>query len=191
VQAKLLLKYGLLAFIVAQVASCVPTVLRVASAAVLPVPDMGTPPFTTSTDMNVGHYAALRRFPDLASCLWGRRDLSSESLERFAWNRIDIDEEAEVCLFRVMSSLGGPAKAVDWFRSQGLRASIAPEIVTGVTDSLVYASWSISNRGRLYSALLFGAPWSEFPFSITTEISVHWTDDRSAVQSVQIINSSK
>lgn len=168
-----------------------PLALRVASAVVLPVPDMGTPPFVTSTDMNVGHYAAFRRFPDRNSCLWGRRELSPESLELFAWSRIDIDEESEVCLFHIVSSLGGPANTVDWFRSQGLPASIAPEIVTGVADSLVYASWSITNRGRLYGGLQFGAPWAGFPFSTTTLISVYWDADRTAVQYVQVSHTSK
>jgi len=63
---------------------------------------------------------AVQRWPDVRSCLIpSEREKENPNLLLFDWQQVRSTEEAEVCLFRVMSSLADVEKAGQWFLAQG------------------------------------------------------------------------
>jgi hypothetical protein len=112
--------------------------------------------------------AAAARFPDVTSCLFdSERQKKAPNLALFDWNKIKSNEEAEVCMFRVFSSIGGVEGASKWLESQGFKiwsiekpTSIMEQRGQKDSDTQIYASWSIKEcgerfryRGILYEAL--------------------------------------
>jgi hypothetical protein len=60
---------------------------------------------------------ALQRFPNVRTCLLDSEVNSEEpNLLKFDWRRPEGGPELEVCLFRVMSSLGGPGPIYEWLQ---------------------------------------------------------------------------
>jgi hypothetical protein len=121
------------------------------------------PPFS-----HAEYRAAAARFPDVTSCLFdSERQKKAPNLALFDWNKIKSNEEAEVCMFRVFSSIGGVEGASKWLESQGFKiwsiekpTSIMEQRGQKDSDTQIYASWSIKEcgerfryRGILYEAL--------------------------------------
>lgn len=95
-------------------------------------PDPGTPPFEREYDgtkyarpMTASYRLALWRFPDRASCIHaGANPATAEGLAHLDWERIALAEEAEVCLFRVISGLpNGMADFTAFAKAQGFSLS--------------------------------------------------------------------
>lgn len=67
------------------------------------------------------HQSAITRFPDARSCLVdseGKKQIPS--LTRFDWDKIRVTQDAEVCLFRILSSIRSFKGSQKWLESQGL-----------------------------------------------------------------------
>lgn len=63
---------------------------------------------------------AIASWPDVRSCLIAaERKKEQPNILLFDWQQVHSTEEAEVCLFRVMSSLDDIDKAMKWFQAQG------------------------------------------------------------------------
>lgn len=63
---------------------------------------------------------AVQRWPDVRSCLIiSERTKETPNLLLFDWQQVRSTYQAEVCLFRVMSSLADVEKARQWFLAQG------------------------------------------------------------------------
>ncbi|MGO7050353.1 hypothetical protein ACCT07_34540 [Rhizobium johnstonii] len=88
-----------------------------------PEPDPGTPPFHVrfEREMTASQKVAMMDFPDPASCLKEAEtdDLSTDRLKEMDWDRIDNEDEAEVCVFRLLGSYENVSYATDWFKAQG------------------------------------------------------------------------
>ena len=90
-------------------------------------PGPGVPSFQREYDgtkyarpMTGAYRQALWRFPDRLSCLQAGADPSTaKGLSRLDWDSISTTEEAEVCLFRLISGLPGGmpiSKPLPWHR---------------------------------------------------------------------------
>lgn len=117
---------------------------------------------TVSGDAQLyGRYRrSINRFPDLTSCLYeSEPHANSPDVRLFAWQKIHSVEDAEVCMFRVFSSIGDPHKAKEWLIGQGFadaEQDIVPASVmrlSGLSQGeelpgvLVVASWPIDMCG--------------------------------------------
>ncbi|MCO5159451.1 MAG: hypothetical protein M9945_22360 [Aquamicrobium sp.] len=155
-----LIVYGLLFIVMMQLASCSPGVLRHAIAYFDTNPPLGDPPFIPSgkDGMTTSYKTALRRFPDLDSCLfsWGERPLwdtfpEETVLKNFAWSRIHDPFEAEVCLFRVLNRIGNYPDADRWFTAQGFSSRIyLPGEIPHNDMYRIHAVWLIPASGRRF-----------------------------------------
>lgn len=68
------------------------------------------------------HKDAVARFPGVQNCLIpSEQTTESPDLRLIDWNLILTDEEADVCIWRIFSSLGTSDRAFEWLRFQGLR----------------------------------------------------------------------
>lgn len=67
-----------------------------------------------------------KRYDNVRECLVrSERDAEIPDLRKFAWHKMRSYDVADICLFRVFSSLGTPEKAKLWLDSQGLKARIS------------------------------------------------------------------
>jgi hypothetical protein len=63
--------------------------------------------------------SAVDTFPDVQSCLVeSERGAYFPNLTRFDWARVKQPEDAEVCMFRVFSSIEDIEQSKEWLRSQ-------------------------------------------------------------------------
>jgi hypothetical protein len=71
--------------------------------------------------MTAPQKVAMMDFPDPASCLKEAEtdDLSTDRLKEMDWDRIENEDEAEVCMFRLLGSYENLSYATDWFEAQG------------------------------------------------------------------------
>jgi hypothetical protein len=66
--------------------------------------------------------AAVTRFPEVRACLLdSEKEKQTPNLTRFDWNKMNSTFDAEVCLFRVFSSIGSIEESRQWFESQGFK----------------------------------------------------------------------
>ena len=99
------------------------------------------------------------------------------------WDRIDNSEEAKVCMFRLLASLGRMDNSEEWLEAQGFRVSPISFNVSNPYEERggilrVMASWSIRSKGpkfptrrpikRLFSSIPYGM-----------SINTAWSADRS------------
>lgn len=86
-------------------------------------PGPGTPPFRVEyeRELTASQKVAMMDFPDPVSCLRKAEtdDLSIDRLKEMDWDRIDNDEEANVCVFRLLGSYENLSYATGWFKAQG------------------------------------------------------------------------
>ncbi|MBO9410261.1 MULTISPECIES: hypothetical protein [unclassified Ruegeria] len=67
---------------------------------------------------------ALRRFPDVTSCLIeSEREKKEPNLLKLDWEKVGTGSGAEVCVFRVASSLGTADRTLKWLEYQRFRFS--------------------------------------------------------------------
>lgn len=103
--------------------------------------------------------AALKRYPDVLSCL--KSDEISKlapDLRRVNWNSIRSDKDAEVCVFRMISSIQNPEVTKQWLAEMGFRVSRIRKRPAGVFGLRhiegevlnLSAGWSFKENGSLY-----------------------------------------
>lgn len=162
----------------------------------------GTPPFRSWDDWYAGHRGkpsshrdlkdhykiAALEYPNTASCLKDGADPSSlDALERMDWERLDNAIEAEVCVFRILATVGMASEAAKWMRSQGLTAVDGSQVrprPDHVGNLIVSASWDIREKGykHINGGLflhLIGPPYAMSVYS-------SWTEDGERLQYVDI-----
>lgn len=149
-------------------------------------PSRGTPEFTTQfeRDMTARVKVAMLDFPTSDSCL--QKEAFSDSgtdLARMDWDRIDNSEEAEVCMFRLLASLGGMKNSEDWLEAQGFRISPngfnAQKPFEERDGTLrVTAGWSIRENGPKFPTR---RPIRRLFYSIPYGMSINtaWSSDQS------------
>ena len=96
---------------------------------------------------------SVQRFDTVLSCLKeNARGLQRPSLGAFDWDRIDTDEDARVCLFRIATSYATIDDVENWMRSQGLTIArrMFDERARGGARTLVTGVWPIREKGPLY-----------------------------------------
>ncbi|MGR9276147.1 hypothetical protein ACU8KI_16210 [Rhizobium leguminosarum] len=118
-------------------------------------PGPGTPPFRAEykRELTASQKVAMMDFPDPVSCLRKTEtgDLSTDRLKEMDWERIDNDEEASVCMFRLLGSYEDLSHATDWFKAQGFDvpnafSSARPYIESDGTQRVV-GMYSIRKNG--------------------------------------------
>lgn len=144
--------------------------------------------------MTTAHKAALRRFPDLDSCLfsWGSRPLwnkfpEDQILHNFAWREIYNPYEAEVCLFRVLSHIGNHQDAERWFSTQGFMTHVVPPGVPSQYNKIYHlqASWLISASGqRFYGESFLARIMPSVSYSMI--VYTYWDPDRERLLGINI-----
>ncbi len=103
--------------------------------------------------------AAMEKFPNAGSCiapLENRSEMRSES--GFNWQNLSSNEEAEVCLFRVLSGLETLKEIQEWLEREGLELSESRDYTAsqlknaGLTGSVTEVSmrWNNKEKGALY-----------------------------------------
>jgi hypothetical protein len=111
-----------------------------------------------------GYMSAINNFPSVLDCLdkseW---DEPQPDLTKINWNKIDNNEEAEVCLFRIASSYAKPEDMKKWFEtSLAVEATLhkTPDIYVNPPPPqkiIIQASWTDDNR----TIALFYNNWLE------------------------------
>jgi hypothetical protein len=75
---------------------------------------------------------ALRRFPDVRSCLIEReREKPQPDLRRIDWDAIQDIQEIEVCIYRIVTSIGDIEIAKLWLRYHGFTVGQLTRIYSG------------------------------------------------------------
>jgi hypothetical protein len=114
-------------------------------------------------------YEAIResvaRFPNVRSCLIkSEKEKQIPNLTLFDWNAVKGTKDAEVCVFRIATSIGGIEGTKQWLISQGL----------GITDVMEIPASIVSLTGEQKPGTRINASWStkicglrfrEIPFS--------------------------
>lgn len=189
-----LLGYGLLFVFVMQLGSCSPRLFRHAIAYFDANPPLGEPPFVAPDrhGITTGHKAALRRLPNLDSCIfsWGERPLwdkfpQDKILHDFAWNRIHDRAEVEVCLFRVLTQIGNPDDAEKWLREQGFSTYVFPPGTLHNQTHKIHAIWLIRAFGPKYRGIsILERLLPSIPYSMT--VDTQWSPDAEQLMSVRV-----
>jgi hypothetical protein len=92
------------------------------------------------------YWLPIKRFPDTRSCLTApQRRVETPDLLAFDWAAMSSGEAVEVCLFRVLSSIGSVEGARHWFHRQGY-STTEPVPSFRDPDRIVAL-----NAGRLFS----------------------------------------
>ncbi len=134
----------------------------------------GTPPYAVQYDhqMNARLKAALRRFPDPQSCLDDGADANIRAdLQRMDWDLIANKQQAEVCIFRLLSGWGDIDDAESWLEAQGFRVHRSGHYFEGRDGTVrIDASWPSRTLGPRF-------PTSGFVkrLSFAYSISIHAT----------------
>lgn len=95
-------------------------------------------------------------FPTVKSCL--SHDPAEAASLTIAWSRIGSNAEAEVCLSRVASRLGSPAKIATWlerhdFRNVQQRRLSPYEMSLEASEKagmVIQAGWSLEDNGAMF-----------------------------------------
>ncbi|MEH6646928.1 hypothetical protein [Sulfitobacter sp.] len=132
------------------------------------------------------------RFPDPHSCLVaGTENQQSPERLRIDWERINWTTEAEVCIFRLLSALGGIEASRPFMEAQGF--SMSPDsfssenpYVEASDDALrITAQWSIRNNEPEFPTRgVLARVRAVVPYSM--KVNVYFSQDGSAVLAVQI-----
>lgn len=160
--------------------------------AVLNAPELGTPPYRVADNRDFTPYtlAALRRFPDAQSCLKPGADAARPGdLFQMDWDRIERDEEANVCLFRLLAALGSMDRFTAFAEAQGFGVSDSgfnPEFPFVERDGSlrVTAGWSISANGPRYPTTGLSRFLLAVPYGMSVDAT--WAADRTTLLWVRI-----
>ena len=152
------------------------------------------PPYATryASEMNDTAMDAAARFPDPQSCLVaGEENVQSPDLMRIDWARIRWTSEAEVCVFRLLSAVGGIEASRPFMEAQGF--SMAPDgfspenpHVERSDDSLrITGYWSIRDNGPKFPTYgVLDRIRAAVPYSMS--VNVYFSQDGSRVLAVRI-----
>lgn len=152
------------------------------------------PPYATrySREMNEAAMDAAARFPDPQSCLVdGEENQQSHETLRIDWTKISRTNEAEVCIFRLLSALGGIEASRPFMEAQGFSMpprSFSPEnpYVERQDGALrISAHWSIRNNGPKFPTRgVLGRIGASVPYGMS--VSVYFSQDGNSVLAVRI-----
>lgn len=126
---------------------------------------------------------SIRRFPGIKSCLKTPETKNARpDISQFDWDKMRSRTDAEVCLFRVFTSIGAIEDSRRWLQSQGFSLEstkeVDPELFytreQGIPGWAVNANWSIEESGRKFKSSETTMPFMR-PYSFT--ISVRWTEN--------------
>ncbi|WP_237358592.1 hypothetical protein [Rhizobium etli] len=147
-------------------------------------PSPGTPPFqvTHRRKLTASQKVAMMDFPDPASCLKRAETdvLSLDRLKEMDWDRIDNEDEADVCMFRLLGSYENLSYATDWFEAQGFRvfdnfSSAHPYIERDGTQR-VAAGYSIRKNGPKFPTTgIVRRAFRSIPYSMI--VNATWSKD--------------
>ena len=105
---------------------------------------------------------AVRRYATVQDCLLrSERDADKPDLRKIAWHNMRNRNVANVCLFRIFSSLQTPAAVEKWFESQGLDTRYPGHNKLG--ESFMIIGKNDLNRSRF---LMVGAGYVQRRFAI-------------------------
>ncbi|HSF97041.1 MAG TPA: hypothetical protein VLA52_18585 [Thermohalobaculum sp.] len=155
----------------------------------------GTPPFRSygeyldhHTDLDDAHKIAALQFPDPRSCLEGNvAELSPESLKRLDWRKLETVPQADVCIFRLLSSGGGANYAAEWMAAQGLTLRVSTKASSeayGVGSQTISGSWNIRENG--YKHLTGGTYLHVLGPPHAMRVLSEWTVDGQSLHYVQV-----
>lgn len=125
--------------------------VQLASVMIAP-PSLGDPPYQTRFEREMTTYTRLvaHRYPDAQSCLEeGRKADLSGDLVHLDWVKIDTTDEAEVCIFRILSHVG-IYQAAHFFEAQGFsirNTEEGPIRVTSDNNLQIRSGWHIATKG--------------------------------------------
>lgn len=147
-------------------------------------PGPGTPPFRAEykRELTASQRVAMMDFPDPVSCLRKAEtdDLSKDRLKEMDWERIDNDEEANVCMFRLLGSYEDLSYATDWFKAQGFDvpnafSSARPYIESDGTKRVV-GMYSIRKKGPKFPTKgIFRRAFKSIPYGMA--VNATWSKD--------------
>ncbi|WP_298922181.1 hypothetical protein [uncultured Roseobacter sp.] len=157
-----------------------------------PRPTVEIPPYATryAREMSDNALDAAARFTDPQSCLVaGTENLQSPEPLMIDWARISWTAEAEVCIFRLLSALGGIEASRSFMEAQGFRMppdNFSPENPYVHDDALrITAYWSIRNNGPKFPTRgVMDRLRAAAPYSMV--VNVYFSQDGSRVLAVQI-----
>lgn len=188
--------YGTLFLIILQAVSLAPAAVRHAVAVFDLDTPLGQPPFRVARGgLTVPHKTALRRFPDLDSCLfsWGSRpqwdSLPRERiLQAMAWTQIHSSAEVEVCMFRVLYAVGDYKAGEQWLQHQGFSTMLfenETSFGSSRTHTRVSSDWSIRTNGRKFDGYsLFGPLLPSLPYNMGVE--PRWDSETGQLSDVSV-----
>ncbi|AIC28109.1 hypothetical protein IE4771_CH03015 [Rhizobium etli bv. mimosae str. IE4771] len=147
-------------------------------------PGPGTPPFKAQykREVTASQKVAMVDFPDPASCLRKAEtdELTVDRLKEMDWDSIDNDEEANVCMFRLLGSYGDVSYATDWFKAQGFDvpnafSSARPYIGSDGTQRVV-GMYSIRKKGPKFPTKGFvRRAFKSIPYGMSVDAT--WSKD--------------
>ncbi len=154
-----------------------------------PMPDLGTPPFTVAYEREMTELMkiAIDDFQTAASCTSEpNQEIASGQLVLLDWDKIETNDEAKVCIFRLLASYGDAGSATDWFELQGFkvnreRFSSQNPNVDRDSNLAIQASWSIREKGLRF-------PTKGFRFSLAYGMGIYsnWSADGQTLLNVGI-----
>lgn len=155
-------------------------------------PELGSPPYSVPEGRAFTPYtlANLRRFPDAQSCLKDGVDAADPvDLFQLDWDRIERDDEANVCLFRLLAALGSMDKFIAFAKAQGFGVSdrdFNPESPYVERDGSlrVSAGWSIRANGPRYPTSGLVRYLLAVPYGMSVDAT--WAPDRKTLLWVNI-----
>lgn len=136
-----------------------------------------------------GRQEAIEEFPDLQSCLSTEGATEGDAdLKAINWAAIDNDDEAEICLFRIVKQMKGPDEFLQWLLfhefktsgpfSQGMRLTIMRDFgYEPGPDILAYAGvWRLDDDFPKYPTW---GPWRHFMrwYAYSQTFSATWFPD--------------
>ncbi len=121
--------------------------------------------------------AVAMRHNNVRDCLkYSERKAQIPDLRLVAWYRIRSDEVADVCLFRVLSSLGTPERAMVWLWSQGLPARVRLHDERGESFTSISSANYLRKSGMMLVGGGYFARQITSNVSYTESISATWND---------------
>lgn len=152
------------------------------------------PPYATryAREMNDAAVDAVARFPNQAACLVNAEE-NPQSLEslQIDWTKISRTDEAEVCIFRVLSALDGIEASRPFMEAQGFSmqsSSFSPEnpYVEQRDGALrISASWSVHDNGPKFPTHgVLDRIRASVPYGMS--VNVYFSQDGNRVLAVQV-----
>ncbi len=97
--------------------------------------------YSPSLDAKRDHNPPIRKFPDVRACLIkSEQKKETPDLRLINWDKIRTVTDADVCTWRIFSSLGAPERAREWLKFHNAHLSSRPAII-------VAGKWGREMRG--------------------------------------------